>query len=102
MKVVNLNKFKQDQDVTLDGVDYTVRHLTVDEYMNNTVQERFKDCKDEKEKARVMIDVIGEFTTIPKEILVKQPFTVLNAIIQLIQGVDLEDDENEAEPAEKN
>ena len=100
MKVVNLNKFKQNQDVVLDSIEYTVRHLTVDEYLNNTVQERFKDCKDEKEKARVMIDIIGEFTTIPKEILVKQPFPVLNAIIQLIQGADL-DDEEQAEAAEK-
>jgi hypothetical protein len=97
MEIINLNKFKEAQKVKLDGVKYEVRTLNVNEFIDNDIQTRLEAHTEMKEQVKEMINIVGSYTTIPKDILIKQSFGVLNAIIMLIQGVDPETQEEETE-----
>ena len=103
MKLINLNKFKKNQEVELDGCTYEVRTLTVDEFLTQNLQQEIEEAGDTKGQVVKMIELLCRFTTIPEEILRQQPFPVLHALILLTQGVDPESKaQDEATDTAKN
>lgn len=101
MKVINLDKFKTMQQVSLDGKVYNIQGRSVESYINGDLQARMEAAKDEKERIQIVIAEIVKMSDLPKEVLMKQPFQVLQAIIQVSQGVDVDADPEEVEAAEK-
>jgi hypothetical protein len=92
MKVINLDKFKAVQMVSLDGKEYEVKGLTVDQYLKGEI-EKLEEATSEKEKLENILAVLTGLTNVPRSVLVKQPFPVLNALIQICQGNDPSEDE---------
>ena len=99
MKVINLDKFKKVQQVQLDGANYEVYGLTVDDYLNKGVIDKIEKAKTPENKVGAMLEALQKFTNIPKATLVKQEFPVLKALIMVIQGIDPSGTEGEKEEA---
>lgn len=89
MKKVNLNKLKTNTPVDLDGVEYTVRAVTVEEFINDEFN--IPDDATVEERIRVMVKAINKLSGIPEDVLLRQEFAVLNAIMAISQGQDLEE-----------
>lgn len=91
MKVINLDKFREFQTVELEGAQYKVFGMTMEEFLEDAIQSRLDALAgDTKGLMREMISIVCEKSDVPREVLVKQPFRVLNAILQVTQGVDPE------------
>jgi hypothetical protein len=90
MKIINLDKFRIQTAVELQGVTYTIEGRTVEDFLANDLDERMAGCSDEKEKTKLMVSELEKITTIPKEVLMKQHFPVLHALLQIINGIDPE------------
>jgi len=103
MKVINLDKFKSIQKVQLNGKEYEVYGLTVDDYLNKGVIDKIDKAKASEKKVSAMLEALEKFTNIPKSVLVKQEFPVLSALIMVVQGIDPteQDDKKEASGTEK-
>jgi hypothetical protein len=86
MKVVNLNKFKNAQQVELDGKTYSVRGLKVKEYMSGEFDVLTSEGKTPKENLETMINFLLKVTDIPKEVLEDQELQVLTALVELSNG----------------
>ncbi|MFP5214192.1 MAG: hypothetical protein ACLGPL_12530 [Acidobacteriota bacterium] len=103
MKIINLDQFKTTRQVSLDGAIYQVRGRTVGAFLNDDLQSRLSESRTEKDRVRVVVDAVLEISDIPEEVLLAQPFHVLNAILLVSQGVDPEARlEGEAEEQGKN
>lgn len=89
MKKVNLNKLKTNTPVDLDGVEYTVRGVTVEEFINDEFN--IPDDATVEERIKAMVKAINKLSGIPEDVLLKQEFAVLNAIMAISQGQDLEE-----------
>lgn len=88
MKVVNLDKYKTNVAIKLDGKEYVIRGITVDEFIN----EKFKmpEGMTDKDSFIAIIKMIAELTGAPEETLAKQELGVLMAIMDIINGKDIE------------
>lgn len=90
MKIINLDKFRIQNTVSLDGVNYTIEGRTVESFLESDIDERMKECVTEKERVKLMVAELEKTTTIPREVLVKQQFPVLYAILSVLNGIDPE------------
>ena len=43
MNIINLDKFKEAQKVTLDGVEYEVKKVTVKDFLNDDVEKKINE-----------------------------------------------------------
>lgn len=94
MKIVNLDKFRRKLQVTLDGVTYDVRGTTFEEFLSDVEQD---DAQSTVKKFEYQVKRLTNMTSIPEETLRKQEMTVLTALMQVCQGIDPEEVEDEAE-----
>lgn len=90
MKVINLDKFKTEQTVLLDGTEYTVRGITVEQWLDEVGEEDNEKELDTKEQFERYISQLAKLSTIPTEVLRVQQFPVLTALMQIAQGLDPE------------
>lgn len=90
-KVINLDKFKVRQEVELDGKRYTVRGLTVSEYLDETYQAELDAAQTQRDVVSVMLKRLTQLSDIPEDILCKQDISVLQVLVSVAQGVDVED-----------
>lgn len=97
MKVLNLDKFATFQKVSLGGKEYTVQGKPVEDFLTDTIAKRLEEAKTNKEKVEVLISEVERISDIPRKVLVKQTFGVLNAILMVAQGVDPEKQEDASE-----
>ena len=91
MKIINLDKFRRVQPVTLGGKEYEVYGLSVDDYLNQGVIQKVEQAKTPQEQVSAMLEALKRFTNIPIEVLRRQEWPVLTALIHVIQGIDPED-----------
>lgn len=89
MKVINLNKFKLINKVQLDNEIYDVRGRTVNEFLNDDLSKRIDEATSDRERIVIMLDELANLSTIPIDVLKRQPISVLHALIQVSQGADL-------------
>lgn len=95
MQIINLDKFKKVQAVELDGKQYEVQGITVDMYLNDPDFPLAGTGGATKEATQATINVLHRLSGIPKETLVNQPFSVLTALMQIAQGIDPGEPEQE-------
>jgi len=95
MEVVSLDKFKTEQKVTLDGNTYTVRGLTVAEYIDGSIIDEMEKAETGKEYAKLLVDALEVLTDIPREKLKKQELRVLSTLMRLSQGMSPEEEEED-------
>lgn len=88
MKTVNLDKFKTQHKITLDGEQYVIRSLTLKEMVESDFQERMEQTEDALEKFTIMVEHLSQISSIPEEVLMEQEIGVLSAMMQVAQGVD--------------
>lgn len=89
MKIINLDGFKVERKITLDGVEYDVYGMAVGDYINgNTSAEIEGKEKTATEKINAMLDTIVSKTSMPREVVEKQSFPVIRAILAVIYGND--------------
>lgn len=98
MNVINLDKFRRVQLVTLGGKEYEVYGLSVDDYLNKGVIESIDKAKTDEARVTAMLEALKQFTNIPPNVLLKQEFPVWTALILVVQGIDPNE---EREPEEK-
>ena len=98
MNVINLDKFRRVQQVTLGGKEYEVYGLSVDDYLNKGVIEKIDKAKTDQDRVTAMLEALKQFTNIPPNVLLKQEFPVWTALILVIQGIDPNE---EREPEKK-
>lgn len=91
MKKINLDKLKTRTPVELDGVEYTVRAVTVEEFVNDEFN--IPEDATAEERTKAMIQAIHKLSGIPVDVLMKQEFGVLNAIMAISQGQEVDDGE---------
>lgn len=106
MKVVNLDKYRTEQKVALEGKEYIVRGITVGLYLNDSI-DKLNEDGNIRGKVTAILDILTKSTDIPRPILERQSFEVLNALFFVAQGIDPEERMNKAEAgaeggAEKN
>ena len=89
MKFVNLDKFKTQTQVQLDGKKYTVKGMTVAMFIEE--QDVNLDEMSEREKFAHYVQRLSKTTSIPEDVLKEQELPVLIALMQVAQGVDPEE-----------
>jgi hypothetical protein len=92
MGVINLEKFKVEQEVEIDGKVYKVRGMTVGDYINDNFTQRMEKAKSPIEQCKIMVEALEAFSDIPKDILMALNFKALHALVLVTQGAY---DENE-------
>jgi hypothetical protein len=102
MKVINLDKFATVQIVSLGGKEYTVQGKPVEDFITDTVAKKLEAAKTSKDKCEVLISEVERISDIPRKVLVKQTFGVLNAILMVAQGVDPEKQQEAEGEDQKN
>jgi hypothetical protein len=102
MKVINLDKFRIETVVELQGVNYTVEGRTVENFLVSDLDERLNACANERDRVRVMVDELETLTTIPREVLLKQHFPVLKALLEILNGNDPESQKSDEAQASGN
>lgn len=88
MKVVNLDKFKKKQKVILEDAEYNIYGMKVGEFVEEGMDESKYENMTIKEQVVFFIDSILKHSDIPKEVLLDQEIEVLSALMQVMQGVD--------------
>ena len=101
MKTVNLDKFRKQTAVTINGKEYIVKGMTVGQYINDDFDNKFKNAKTDKEKVKVMIGTLTKISNIPEEVLYDLDFDSLLILSQIAQGVDIEDEVESEENKKK-
>ena len=92
MEVVSLDKFKTEQKVELEGSTYTVRGLTVAEYIDGSVIDEMENAQSAREYAKLLVDALEKLTDISREKLERQQLSVLSALMRLSQGMAPEEE----------
>lgn len=87
MKLINLDKFKTEQKVILDNQEYSIKGMSVREYMDNNIDEQMAQATTEQDRIRLLIEKLKILTNIPEDVLFNQEFSVLIALIQVTQGL---------------
>lgn len=90
MKFINLDAFKSVDRVTLGGESYEIYGRPVKDYLESDIDAILSECKTVKEKFSVLVEFAMAHSNIPRKVLVKQDMGVLNAILKVINGVDIE------------
>jgi len=88
MDIVNLDQFKEVVKVTLEDNQYEVTGFTVGDFINTDLEAEVAAAQTPKDKARIIVEKLKQFTNIPEDILMRQQFAVLNALIAVAQGID--------------
>lgn len=88
MKVINLDRFKNSQTVEFDDAKYKINGVSVDMYLNDTTLTDMENCTDLNERIKLIIEVLGKLSDIPKEVLGRQGLPMLTALLQVAQGID--------------
>lgn len=91
MKTINLDKFRVQTAVTIEGKEYIVKGMTVGQYINEDFENKFNEAKTDKEKVKVMVDTLLKLSNIPEEVLYGLDFTSLLILSQITQGADIEE-----------
>lgn len=94
MKVINLDKFRRKMQVILDGVTYDVRGTTFEEFLLDVEQD---DAASTVKKFEYQVKRLTAMTSIPEPTLRAQEMTVLTALMQVCQGIDPDEVEDEPE-----
>jgi len=94
MKVVNLDKFKQENKVIIDGAEYIVKGMTVRQFLNNNINDKLNEAKDDAERVKAMVEVLRQISNIPEEKLLDLNFQALTALIYVAQGINPEEQES--------
>lgn len=92
-KVINLDKFKVKQTIELDGKQYSVRGLTVAEYLDESFQKELDDASTQRDVILVLLKRLSQLTDIPEDILKSQDINVLQMLVAVSQGADVGGDE---------
>lgn len=98
MKIINLNKFKTQQQVQIDSEVYDIYGIPVGDIIDDDPIEKIDQIKDPKSQVKIIIDTLCKYSNIPQKILKSQPFNVLTALIYVIQGIDPEKKLNRDQP----
>lgn len=94
MKVINLDKFSVSKRVSIPGTgEFTVRLFTVGDYIDGKNEDIFPENEDPKANVKAMVDFIAYYSDIPHEILLRQGHGMLKALVTIIQGGTVEEDE---------
>jgi hypothetical protein len=93
MKIVNLDKFAEKQKFILEGKEYEIRGMTVNEYISDNWMEKIDEQATEKERVETIIKTICKLSDVPEEVLWRQPFEVLTILLQLSQGVNPDEED---------
>lgn len=101
MRLINLDQFKKATMVTLDGVEYQVSEMSVDDFVNSPFDAKMKKAKTIEEKADLIIAHLRLYSDMPEEVLRRQGFGVLNALITITQGGTPEADPKEQSTEKK-
>lgn len=95
MKVINLDRFRTTQTVSLEGIEYEVYGMTVRQFLENGgEQHEFENAQDQ---FNFFIDKLEKSTNIPRDVLVDQEPGVLAALFKVCQGIDPEIEEGAPE-----
>ena len=99
MKIINLDKFKAIQKVSLSGQEYEVYGMTVGQFIDGTLQEKLKAANDgdPKQIFCTMLEALEKMTNIPVEVLKDQNFKVLETLLSIAQGNDPEETQEKSE-----
>lgn len=82
--VIKLDKYRYQQKVELDGVVYTVRGFTVQDYVDGILN--YSDLDKTEDQFLHMVNTIERISNIPKEKLINEQFAVLSALMAMAQG----------------
>lgn len=91
MKTINLDKFKTQTEVTIDDHIYIVKGMTVGQYINEDFDEKFNNAKTDKEKVKLMVDMLKRLSNIPEDVLYGLNFQALMVLSQVAQGLDVDE-----------
>lgn len=92
MKIVNLDSFKAVSKVKLDDIEYEVYGLTVNDYLHKGYMEAIDNATDRIDQVKAILAVLRALTNIPEDVLLKQPFHILTALLMVIQGIEPTED----------
>ena len=90
MKITNLDQFKTVDHVTLGGKAYEIYARPIEDFLNTDMEKQLEASKTTQDKSRLIVEFIKYYSNFPEEVLVKQDMGVLNAILKMINGVDVE------------
>lgn len=89
MKIINLDGFKVERKITLGGIEYEVYGMAVGDFIGGDVNEDNPgEEKTTTQKISAMLDTIVSKTSMPREVVEKQSFPVIRAILAVIYGND--------------
>jgi hypothetical protein len=91
MKLVNLDKFKTVVDVVINGTQYQVRGITVGQFINGDIANSFNEQLSDIDRINKMIELIAKSSNIPVEVLKELDLNIITKLIQIMQGIDIED-----------
>lgn len=89
MKVVNLDKFRRQTRVVIDGEEYTLRGMTIGQYLDGDYN---LSNPDPKEQVRNMLNMLRDMSNIPEDKIRAMSFEEIEVLTKLIQGIDIDDD----------
>ena len=103
MKVINLEKFSASKRVSIPGEGkFTVNLFTVGDYIDGKNETIFPENADAKANVKAMVDFIAYYSDIPHGTLLRQSHGMLKALVTIIQGGTIEEDEKDAEGGRGN
>jgi len=89
VKVINLDSYKKQKQVILDGETYSLKGVTVGMYLDDsTIDSLQNGAGDAKVTIRKTIDLLLKISNIPEAVLKEQDFETLGMIMAVAQGVD--------------
>ena len=92
MKVINLDSYRKEQGVILNGIQYKIKGITVGMFLGDlnmqTLMGEAKTSEEMKENVKTLVDMLCNMSDIPREVLIDQPFEVINALMVISQGGD--------------
>lgn len=101
MRLINLDQFKKSTMVTLDGIEYEVMEMSVEDFINSPFDTMIQKATTIEDKVDVIISHLKSYTAMPEEVMRRQGFGVLNALITITQGGTPEADPKEQSTGKK-
>ena len=97
-KILNLDKLAKgsDRKLTINGVDYPVLPMTVENFINTTrsIESMVEKGSTAAEQIDITLDLICSLVpTVPRGDLLKYELTMLNTIATFVRGEDVDEQE---------
>lgn len=102
-KLINLDQFKKVTSVILNEVVYDIKGVTVGMFLDDIDFDKLRDDNniDSKERVKALVSSLLKMSNIPENVLYEQSFEVLNKLIIIAQGGDIDAQGGEDSPTEK-